>query len=193
MLEFAHKFARTGEDGKQAIINIALPSYAAPNLLAATELTISASSGGSAAAPPTTVAGGGSGGPQTIEDKLKKKISLAFPQNSLDFAMRDFGDEVGVPVKLVGGDLQLDGITQNQQIRQFNMMDKPAEEVLIALLMKANPITTVKSPDEADQKLVYVIGPDPEKPDGDKVILITTRAVSTKKGIPLPTPFQLKK
>lgn len=107
--------------------------------------------------------------------------------------MRDFGDEVGVPVKLVGGDLQLDGITQNQQIRQFNMMDKPAEEVLIALLMKANPITTVKSPDEADQKLVYVIGPDPEKPDGDKVILITTRAVSTKKGIPLPTPFQLKK
>ncbi|UUO08568.1 protein kinase [Blastopirellula sp. J2-11] len=193
MLEFAHKFARTGADGKQAIINIALPSYAAPNLLAATELTISASSSGSAAAPPTAVAGTGGGGPQTIEDKLKKKISLAFPQNSLDFAMRDFGDEVGVPVKLIGGDLQLDGITQNQQIRQFNMMDKPAEEVLIALLMKANPITTVQSPDEVDQKLVYVIGPDPEKPDGDKVILITTRAVSAKKGIPLPAPFQLKK
>ncbi|MCC9604831.1 protein kinase [Blastopirellula sp. JC732] len=194
MLEFAHKFARTGADGKQAVINIALPSYAAPNLLAAAELTISASTSGSGAAGPTAVAGGGGGAnDQSVEGKLKKKISLAFPQNSLDFAMRDFGDELGAPVKLLGGDLQLDGITQNQQIRQFNMMDQPAEEVLIALLMKANPVTTVTAPNEADQKLVYVIAPDPENPDGDKVILITTRAQAAKKKYELPAPFQLKK
>lgn len=191
MLEFAYKFTRVGADGKQAVINIALPSYAAPNLLAATELTLSASSGGGSAAPPTTAVAGGGGG-QTLEEKLKKNISLGFPQNSLDFAMRDFGDELGAPVKLMGGDLQLDGITQNQQIRQFNMMDKPAEEVLIALLMKANPITTVTAPNEADQKLVYVIGPDPENPDGDKIILITTRAQAAKKKYDLPAPFQLK-
>ncbi|TWT31640.1 serine/threonine protein kinase [Blastopirellula retiformator] len=192
MLEFVHKFTRTGADGKQAIVNIALPSYAAPNLLAASELTISASSGGASAAPPTAIASGG-GGAQTLQQKLKNKISLGFPQTSLDFAMGFFGDELGAPVKLLGGDLQLDGITQNQQIRQFNMMDKPAEEVLVALLMKANPITTVTAPNEADQKLVYVIGPDPENPDGEKVILITTRAQAAKKKYELPAPFQLKK
>ncbi|MFI4876589.1 MAG: serine/threonine protein kinase [Blastopirellula sp. JB062] len=192
MLEFAHKFARSGADGKQAIVNVALPSYAAANLLAASELTMTASSGeGGGGMAPVAAAGGGQ--PQSLEGKLQKKVSLAFPQNSLDFAMRDFGDELGAPVKLIGGDLQLDGITQNQQIRNFNMIDKPAEEVLVALLMKANPVTTVQSPDEVDQKLVYVIGPDPENPDGDKVILITTRSAAAKKGYDLPAPFQPKK
>ena len=103
--------------------------------------------------------------------------------------MRDYGEEIGVPVKILGPDLQLDGITRNQQIADFMQEDKTREEVLIALLIKANPIKTVTQPNDPNQKLVYVIAPNPEAPDDGDIILITTRNASALKKFTVPDIF----
>ena len=85
--------------------------------------------------------------------------------------MRDLAEDVkgnlkGAPfefaIKLFGSDLEKDGITRNQSVRDFKQENQTVAEILTALVRKANPITTVKDPSEADQKLIWVIGPDPE-------------------------------
>jgi tRNA/tmRNA/rRNA uracil-C5-methylase (TrmA/RlmC/RlmD family) len=54
----------------------------------------------------------------------------------------------------MGDDLKLDGITRNGQIRGFVQENKTVAEVLTSMVMKANPVTTVKVPNEKDQKLL---------------------------------------
>ena len=93
-------------------------------------------------------------------------------------------------IKILGGDLEKDGITRNMTVRDFNQKDKTLSEILTALVMRANPITTVKAPNEADQKLLWVIGPDPDS--GKETILITTRAAATTKKYTLPPEFREK-
>jgi hypothetical protein len=88
--------------------------------------------------------------------------------------------------------LKIDGITRNQSIRDFKQENQTVADILTALVRKANPVTTVKDASEPDQKLVWVIGPDPESP-GRQVILITTRAAAAAKKHQLPPPFVLKK
>jgi hypothetical protein len=46
----------------------------------------------------------------------------------------------------------------------------------------------VQDPSEANQKLVWVIGPDPDDA-GKQVVLITTRAAAAAKNYKLPSPF----
>jgi hypothetical protein len=65
-------------------------------------------------------------------------------------------------------------------------------EILTALVMKANPITTVKDPSEKDQKLLWVVGPDPEDPT-KTIVLITTRQKAEERKYNLPAPFSGKK
>jgi hypothetical protein len=56
--------------------------------------------------------------------------------------------------------------------------------------MKANPVTTVVSPSEPDQKLLWVIGPDPDDPTRESV-LITTRQKADGT-YTLPDEFRLR-
>jgi hypothetical protein len=95
-------------------------------------------------------------------------------------------------IKIIGADLEKDGITRNQQVRDFKMDNKSFAEILTAVVMKANPVTTVKTPDEEDQKLIWVVGPDPDNPS-KQMILITTRAAAATKKYTLPTAFQAKR
>jgi eukaryotic-like serine/threonine-protein kinase len=83
--------------------------------------------------------------------------------------------------------LKIEGITRNQSIRDFDQKDQTVADILTALVRKANPVTTVKDPSEKDQKLVWVIGPDPE--GGKEVVLITTRAAAGAKKYVLPGVF----
>ena len=92
-------------------------------------------------------------------------------------------------IKILGADLQLGGITQNQSIRDFEARDKTLAEILTAMVMKANPITTVKAPSEPDQKLIWVVGPDPSDASRN-IILITTRDAAAKKNYTLPDVFK---
>lgn len=194
MIRFLHQQTRIAAEGDHAIINAALPGKAAPNLIAASELTL-VSQPGAAYVADTAPAKRGF---KDLNELLEYKFSLSFPQQSLDFAMRDVATEVrdGNPdlpfpfdIKILGKDLEMNGITQNQSIRDFEARDKPLKEVLTALVMKANPITTVKAPNEPDQKLIWVVGPDPADPT-KKVILITTRDAAAAKNYELPDAFK---
>lgn len=198
-----HSAMRIGVEGDQAIINAYLPGPAAHNLVLGGELLVSSTPGvvaGPAVATPTVAIG-----PKTIDELLKMKSSMQFDAQSLEFAMRDVeadaqdlakgspfakGGPKQLTIRMIGGDLEKDGITRNMTIRDFSQKDKTIAEILTALVMRANPVTTVKTPDEPDQKLIWVIGPDPDS--GKEVILITTRAAAAAKKYTLPPEFREK-
>jgi hypothetical protein len=196
MVQELHSQMRVGVENDQAIINAILPAMAAHNLVLGGELLVATTPGQAvsvAAAAPAP-------GPKTVADALQLKTSFSFDSQSLEFAMRDLAEEVqgnlkGAPlefaIKIIGDDLKLEGITRNQSIRDFKQENQTVADILTALVRKANPVTTVQDPSERDQKLVWLIGPDPENP-AKQAILITTRAAAATKKYTLPPPFVSK-
>lgn len=171
MLEQLGTHTVAAADDKQAIVRCYLPAVAASNLALATQLAVLEVPGAAGAAP-AAVAGGG--GAKTVADKLKGKITLSFPRNTLEKCMELFGEEIGAPVEIIGGDLQLEGITKNQSFG-LDEKDKPAVDILKKVMIQANPAG----------KLVYVI----KEKDGKETLFITTRAGAKKRGDKL-TPDQ---
>jgi len=152
---------RAGAEPNGAVLNVVLPRPAGHNIALAAELALAQSPLGAApiaaaAAPAATDALG----------KLEKKITLVFAKDTLEKTIQMISDEVGVPMEIVGPDLQLEGITKNQSFG-LQEEDKSAKAILKVVLQKANP----------DGKLVYVVA----KQDGEEVILITTRAAAEKR------------
>ena len=196
MIEKLSLYTRVGQEEHQVVLNCYLPGYAAHNLVLGGELAI-ASSAGSSVPEPTNKS------PDhfhTIHDVLKHvRLDQNFPQKSLEFAVRDLAQEIhnlhpDLPfpfaIQLVGRELEAEGITRNQQIRNFQVRQKPLQDILTQLVMQANPITTVKNPKEKDQKLVWVVAPRPDPSDNTNIILITTRQAALKNRYKLPKPFQ---
>ena len=193
MIRFLHAQTRIQVEGQTPILNIAMPLEAAPNILLASELSLASEPGAvSVAQNPTNTAA-----PQTLEDVLKSPMSVDIPQQDLNLAIADIEMDVknsnrGLPfefvIKIDGNDLMDEGITRNQAIRDFVMENKPLEEILTGIVMKANPVTTVQSPTEKDQKLVWLITDDPIKA-GNKIILLTTRKAAESKQYTLPSVF----
>jgi serine/threonine-protein kinase len=164
---------RAGEEDGQALVRCYLPPRAAHNLAQATDLAIHEAAGSSSASGATS---GGNSGPALtgMAAKLAKKITVGFPKEGLDRALEIWANETGVKVVMLGPDMQMEGITKNQQIKDFNSKDQPAEAVLLALLKIANP----------QGKLVYVL--KPESSGGEVVVQITTRAAAAKRKDQLP-------
>ncbi|MFO0904777.1 MAG: serine/threonine-protein kinase [Pirellulales bacterium] len=207
MIRFLHSKARIGVEEDTATINARLPAPAAHNLVFGSEMVLASNPGAMAVAvakptgPMNTATGGMPPGIMTVEDVLAKyKTTMAFEAQSLEFALQDIAKDVneslkGLPfefaIKIMGDDLKLDGITRNQTVRDFSQRDKTVGEILTAMVMKANPVTTVKEPHEKDQKLLWVIEKDPDDPS-KLVVLITTRQISEQKKYKLPAVFQPK-
>ncbi len=158
MVSFLHEHTRIGVDGNHAVVNSVLPVIAAHNLVFGGEMML-------ASTPGMAVAVTGmpeDAGPKTVEEVLKSEMSISFDQDSLEFSMRNVVNEVKsiyklpfeFAIKIMGDDLKLDGITRNGQIRGFVQENKTVAEVLTSMVMKANPVTTVKVPNEKDQKLL---------------------------------------
>lgn len=193
MISFLHEHTRIGVDENHAVVNSVLPVIAAHNLVFGGEMMLASTPGVAVAA----VATPDDAGPKTVEEVLKSKMSISFDQDSLEFSMRNVVTEVKstyklpfeFAIKIMGDDLKLDGITRNGQIRDFKQEDKTVAEVLTAMVMKANPVTTVKVPNEKDQKLLWVVAPDPENPS-NSIVLITTRQIADQK-YTLPEVFRL--
>ncbi len=194
MIRFLHRYARIGVEDDQAIVNAALPGQAAHNLVFSTEMLLHARTDASkeVALPPERPSV-----PQTIEELIEQPISLRFDQQSLEFAIRDLASEIretypSLPfpfdIQIMGNDLQLNGITRNQQVSNFQAVDKTLGEILTALVLRANPVTTVTKPSEVDQKLVWVVGPDSTDPK-KQVLMITTRDAAERQGYKLPRSF----
>ena len=186
MVSELQRYARVGHDDGQVVANGCLEIAAAHNLVLGCELAIASTPGPpieSKSVEETTAF-------ETIQDVLRqKKISLDFPQQSLEFAIRDVAREVmeGTPklkfdfkIKIDGVGLETEGITRNQQVREFNISNRTVESALTELLGQVNP------------ELVWVVCMDEEKKDR-KIVLVTTRKTAQKKGYDLPEPLVRKK
>ncbi len=193
MIRFLHSQTRIQVEDQTPVLNIAMPIEAAPNILLASELSLASTPGAVAVAgnPTTTTV------PQTIEELLQVPMSVDIPQQDLNLAIADIVMDVRnsvknppfeFDIKIDGNDLMEEGITRNQAIRDFVMKDKSLSEILTGIVMKANPVTTVKSPTETDQKLIWLITDDPLKA-GNKIILVTTRKAAESKQYTLPSVF----
>ena len=185
MLHFLSEQTRIATEGKQVAVNVALPIEGIHNLLLATELS---------SATPLAEVGATNVVDRsnwTIDDVLQSRTSIRFSQKSLEQAMNDIAEQVRDELKklpftfsieLVGADLEPDGITRNQQIRDFAALNVPVSDALTAIVQKANPVQGVTDATNADQKLVWAVG------DAGR-ILITTRSAAKRKGIELPAVF----
>ncbi|MCS5616960.1 MAG: hypothetical protein NZ658_03080, partial [Pirellulales bacterium] len=103
--------------------------------------------------------------------KLEEKITLVFAKDTLEKAIQLVSEEIGVPMEIVGPDLQLEGITKNQSFG-LDERDRSARDVLATILAKADPAG----------RLVYVV----RKEDDVEAIFVTTRAAVAKRGEKLP-------
>ncbi len=195
-----HDAMRIGVEGDQAVINAYLPGPAAHNLVLGGELLVASTPGASAG--PAAVGPAAPKGPKSVEELLALKSKMEFAAQSLEFVMNDVmadAQEVakGSPfgkggpqefaIKILGDDLQLDGITRNQTVRDFNKEGTIAE-ILTAIVVQAN---SRKPPDDPDQKLIWVVAADPENPT-KQMVLITTKAQAAKKKYNVPAVFQAK-
>ena len=193
MMRFVVDQVRYGISGNSVVTNLYLPPQAVPQVTLATLLAMNTSPAGGTAklatAQPTP--------PLTLEQMLERRMSVEFGQESLEFAIDaivgDFKRTLPAgstlpPVRIIGGDLQLMGITQNQQVRDFSKSDVPLRTVLTDLVLGANPDKTATGPKDPKQALIWVVADDPENP-GEKVIFVTTRQAAEGK-YELPREFR---
>jgi hypothetical protein len=181
MLRYLVANMRVGVEGNGVVLNAYLPPAAAHNLALAAELALAQSPGAALAGPTPPVGSSPADSPAPPAGalgKLQKKITIVFPRDTLEMAIQMVSEEVGVPLEILGTDLQLDGITQNQSFG-LEARDQTAAEVLRMILTQANP----------NGKLVYIVRTE----DGVEKILVTTRAQVEKRGDPLPPEFEAAK
>jgi hypothetical protein len=192
MMRFVVDQMRYGISGKSVVANTYLPEQAVLQATLATLLALNTPPGNAPAVattePDKTL---------TLDEMLDREMSVSFGQESLEFAIdaivSDFKRTLPAgstlpPVRIIGGDLQLMGITQNQQVRDFSKSGVPLRTVLTDLVRGANPDKTATGPKDPKQALIWVVSDDPDNP-GQKVILITTRQAADGK-YELPVEFR---
>ncbi len=183
MTRLLAEYTRFGAENGLAVLNCYLPLPAGENLLAASELMLAQLSAGAGGVAPTTVTTASRAA--TIAEKLRQKASVSFARDTLEMAVAYLSEEIEAPILILGGDLQLEGITKNQSFG-LDATDQPAGRVLLEILQKANPDKTATGPADPRQKLVYVVKPGD---DGQQAIYVTTRAAAAKRGDKLPEVF----
>jgi serine/threonine protein kinase len=194
MLADFYKNLRWNVEYGQVVANCWLPPMAAHNLIAATEHAISFSAGtGGTVAPVYT-------GPQTLEELLamKRDLNIANPPD-LNVLISDLQTEIkdGVGklpfafnIRLIGSDLEKDGITKNQRPSELVIEQKSVSEILTSIMIAANPSKDITGANDPMCKLIWVLGDDPENP-GQTAVLITTRTAAAAKSYQLPPAFQV--
>jgi hypothetical protein len=175
-------YTRHGFDRDAAVLRWYLPVVAGHNLLMGADLALAEGEGAAnGVAPNDEPPAAEAASPATIDERLKEKTTLRFAREELEAALNTFAADVGVPIEILGPDLQLDGITRNQ-LFGIDLADRPAEEILVEILRRANPDKLATGPADLRQKLVYVV-----RKNG---IVITTRSAVEKRGERLPAVFR---
>ncbi len=177
-------YTRSSFAAGRIVLRCYLPAVAGHNLIMAAELTLAEPPGGKAlvAAADSTSAGASA----NSHDRLAKKTSLRFAKDTLEAALEQLSQDIGVPIVIRGPDLQSEGITKNQSFG-IDISNKPAQEILVQILRLANPDKSAKGASDPLQKLVYII----EHPAGkDEQIVVTTRAKAAERHDELPPAFR---
>jgi hypothetical protein len=188
MVNYLFQQTRIGVSRGCATVNFVLPPQAAHNLILASQLALSAHEPG--LLPAVVLTETAPGDPiRLLDDRMTFEIS----QQSLDFTLRDLAlivneriPEVPFEIRVEGRELQLEGITRNQQIRDLQLSDQTVGEILTAIVVRANPVPA-SSPADPSQKLVWVVDPTASRPQ--LRILVTTRSAAERRGLVLPAPF----
>ena len=173
-------YTRHGYDRDAAILRCYLPVSAGHNLLMASELAL-AEGQGSGEHVAAVANSQQPLRPRRSPSGCNRKPRSASPARNSKRPSTCSAEDVGVEIVIRGQDLQLDGITRNQ-LFAIDLADRPAEEILVEILRRANPDKTATGPADPRQKLVYVVGPD--------AIIITTRSQAAERGESLPAAFQ---
>jgi serine/threonine protein kinase len=189
MMRFVSEQFRYGISDGVVISNTYLPSGAVPQVSLAVVLAMNTSQ------QPVSVAQVEPERKLTVEEMLDRQMSVSFDQESLEFALDAIvgafkadlpSGSTMPPLRIIGSDLELSGITQNQQVRDFSKADLPLRQVLTDLVVGANPDKSATGPNDPKQSLIWVVTKDPA---GQDEILITTRSAAAGK-YPLPKEFQ---
>jgi hypothetical protein len=187
MLRALARYSRAGEDNRQAVVRAYLPASAGHNLLLAAELLLTQPRAREDAFP--MVASDAASPPATIAKQLDRATSLTFAKETLERGLELLADDIGVEIAINGADLQLEGITKNQSLA-LEMRDRPAREILLEILLRANPDRTAAGPDDPKQKLIYTV--DEAGSNAPGRIIVTTRAAAERRGDRIPAEFLLK-
>ena len=123
-LELLNKYARAGDDGKQAVLR--LPACGGGPSSGAALTWPCWRTPGRAYPPPLRYPRQPPSCPLTIADKLNQKTSLFFPRNTLETSLKLLGDDLGIEIVILGGDLQQEGITKNQSFGLEERDSRPA-------------------------------------------------------------------
>ena len=119
-------------------MKVELPERAGPNLALGTLLTWNQTTlpdfGTSSKSAATAVAVAPSNLPETVADRLKKKISVEFRREPLQNAVNFIGEGTGVQFTLDGPGMKLAGVTQNEA-QSFQMENVPAAAVLHRIIV----------------------------------------------------------
>ena len=196
MMRTLNRFGRFGLEEGQVIVNSYLPSDAISNVAIASWMALQNASFDSTAAVVTASKPTSKPQSKSIEEILESKINIGFDQESLEAALQLISTEVMESVlagsqfsmAINGTAFQKEGITRNQQVRAFKQKDVSLRAVLTDLVGRANPVTTVQSPTEVNQKVVWVLLDDTERP-GQKKIELTTRTWTETNNVALPKEF----
>jgi hypothetical protein len=181
------RYTRSGFEPDHAALRCYLPAVAGHNLLMAAELAMADSAAASrtitASKPaPASVATTR----DAIAERLQRPTSLRFARDTLEAALEQLSQEIGVSIVISGPALQAEGITKNQSFG-IDLQNQPAGDILVEILRLANPDKSAIVPADARQKLVYVIAaPDQGRPAH---IVVTTRTAATEPGDELPPVF----
>ncbi|MDC0295365.1 protein kinase [bacterium] len=192
MMEYLLARVRFGLSDNAVVANAYLPQNAFPQVFFAGLLAMNTPSSGDASS--TTVA------PVemlSVEQMLDLEMTVSFDQESLEFALEAISNafQEGLPdgnqmpkARIVGGDLELMGITQNQQVRDFSKSEQSLRAVLTDLVVQANPDKSATGPSDIKQSLIWVIA---ESDSGESEILITTRQAAERESYKLPEEFEI--
>lgn len=172
MLRVVAAELRWGEEDGLAVITCQLPREAAHNLALATELALAHEPG---QPQPVVAQGVEPASPSSIADRLARRVSLVFAKDTLEKAIEMLAQESGLAMEILGGDLQLEGITKNQSF-SLDQQAQPVDAILRTILRQANP----------DGKLVYVVRGEGKTAS----LVITTRAAAAKRRETLPPGFE---
>jgi hypothetical protein len=181
-------YTRSGTEHDQAVLRSYLPGGAGQYLIIGSELMLSML-GGDGGGSEAQVASTATKEPVTIAEKLEKIASLSFPRDTLEVSIQLLSKEMGSEIVILGGDLQLDGITKNQSFG-IDEREKPCKKILEQILRLANPDKTATGTQDVKQKLVYVV--KPAEGGGPETVFVTTRAQAEKRGDKLPPEFVVK-